>query len=72
VLASPHLPTQNVVAANVVTGTARALAFAMALALNAHTVITDGGLYRADQIPAGRLADCLSSTVADLGVPPWG
>ena len=47
-LCSPHLPTQNVVAAQVVTGTARALAFAMAQSLNAHNVITDGVIYRRD------------------------
>lgn len=57
--ASPLLPTSNPVAANVVTGTARALAYAMANALNAHQVITDGTMYRADQIPAGTFADVL-------------
>jgi hypothetical protein len=58
-LCSPHLPSQNVVAAQVVTGTARALAFAMAQSLNAINVITDGVIYRRDQIPAGTFASCL-------------
>lgn len=58
-LACPHLASQNVVAANVITGTARALAFAMTQALNAHNVITDGVLYRPDQVPAGKFHDCL-------------
>ena len=58
-LCSAHLPTQNVVAAQVVTGTARALAFAMAQSLNSHNVITDGVIHRRDQIPAGTFASCL-------------
>jgi len=60
-LCSPHLPTQNVVAAQVVTGTARAIAYALSMSMNAHTVITDGGIYRKDQIPAGTFAECLGS-----------
>lgn len=57
--ASPHLDTGSPVTANVITGTARALAFAMANALNAHNAITDGVVYRRDQIPAGTFAECL-------------
>ena len=59
IFASPFLPTSNVVAANVITGTARALAYAMMQSLNGLLVITDGVLYRRDRIPAGRFANCL-------------
>ncbi len=62
VLASRHLPTKNVVAANVVTATARALAFALPLSLNGVQVITDGCTCRRDQVPAGTLADCLTAS----------
>jgi hypothetical protein len=58
--ASPHLPTNNVVAANVITGVARALAFALHLSLNGIQVITDGVSYRRDQIPAIPLAQLLN------------
>jgi hypothetical protein len=61
VTASPHLATNNVVAANVITATARALAFALQMSLNGVQVITDGCTYRRDQIPAGTLADCLAA-----------
>ena len=61
VLASRYLPTNNVVAANVITATARALAFAMQLALNGVQVITDGCTYRRDQIPTGTFAECLAA-----------
>jgi hypothetical protein len=61
VMASQHLPTNNVVAANIITATARALAFAMQLGLNGVQVITDGCTYRRDQVPAGTLADCLGA-----------
>jgi hypothetical protein len=60
--ASPFLPTSNPVAANVITGTARALAYAMMLSLNAHLVITDGVLYRRDRVPDGTFADRLRRT----------
>lgn len=60
VLCSPHLATANVVAANQVTATARALAFALVQALNGFQVITDGCTYRRDQIPACSLARCLA------------
>lgn len=60
VVASQFLPTNNVVAANVITATARALAFALHLSLNGVQVITDGCTYRRDQIPAGTLAECLA------------
>jgi hypothetical protein len=60
VLASRYLPTNNVVAANVITATARALALAMQLSLNGVQVITDGCTYRRDQVPAGTLAECLA------------
>jgi len=59
-LASPFLPLGNVVAANVVTGKARALAYAMAQSLNAFAVNTDGVLFRGDRIPAVPLAKCLA------------
>ncbi|OWK35736.1 hypothetical protein [Fimbriiglobus ruber] len=54
--ASPFLPTSNPVAGNVITSTARALAYAMTQALNAHLVITDGVLYRRDRVPADMYA----------------
>ena len=60
--ASPFLPTSNPVAGNVITGTARALAFAMTQSLNALTVITDGVLYRRDRIPAGTFAALLKQS----------
>jgi hypothetical protein len=56
VFASPFLPTSNPVAGNVITGAARALAYAMTQALNAHLDITDGVLYRRDRVPAGTFA----------------
>lgn len=59
VFASPHLPTNNVVAANQVTAHARAEAFLMMLSLNGIQVITDGCTYRADQVPAVTFAECL-------------
>ncbi len=59
VFASPHLPTNNFVAANQVTAQARAEAFLMMQALNGMQVITDGCTYRADQIPAVTFAECL-------------
>lgn len=62
VLASPHLTTNNVVAANYITATGRALAFAMQLGLNGFQVITDGCTYRRDEIPACTLADCLKTS----------
>ena len=77
VLASPHLMTNNFVAANQITATARALAYAMTLALNAIQVITDGCTYRLDQIPACTLEECLRiqpdyplrRAEADSGIP---
>jgi hypothetical protein len=75
VLASRHLPSNNVVAANVITATARALAFAMQLSLNGLQVVTDGCAYRRDQVPAGTLAECLAACPdypinrADFGGP---
>ncbi len=59
VLASSHLPTNNVVAANQITAHARAEAFVMSQALNAVQTITDGCTYRLDQIPAMPFAECL-------------
>ncbi len=56
VFASSFLPTSNPVAGNVITGTARALAYAMTQSLNALMVITDGVLYRRDRVPAGTFA----------------
>jgi hypothetical protein len=61
VMASPHLATNNVVAANYITATARALAFAMQLSLNGVQVITDGCTYCRIQVPAGTFADCLAA-----------
>jgi hypothetical protein len=61
VVASPHMATNNVVAANVITATARALAFAMQMSLNGIQVITDGCNYRRDQIPAGTFAEGLAA-----------
>jgi hypothetical protein len=59
ILASEHLPTQNFVAANVITATARANAWMMAMALNGIQVITDGVTYRRDQIPSCTFAECI-------------
>jgi hypothetical protein len=59
VFASPHLPTNNCVAANQVTAQARAEAFLMMMSLNGVQVITDGCTYRADQVPAVSFAECL-------------
>lgn len=61
VLACPHLPTGNVVAANVVTATARTRAFALQMPLNGLQVITDGTTYRRDRIPACTFAECLAA-----------
>ena len=61
VAASRHMAVNNVVLANVVTATARALAFAMSQSLNAIQTITDGCSYRRDQIPSGTFADCLAT-----------
>jgi hypothetical protein len=62
VSASKYLVTNNVVTANIITATARALAFAMQLSLNAFQVITDGCTYRRDQIPNATLAQCLGTS----------
>jgi hypothetical protein len=59
VLGSPHKPTFNFVAANVITATARAKAWALSQVLNGIQTITDGVTYRRDQIPAGTNTDCL-------------
>jgi len=59
VLASAHLPTNNFVAANVVTAHGRVEAFALGQALNAIQTITDGCTYRLDQIPACTYEECL-------------
>jgi hypothetical protein len=59
VLASRHVGVHSVVAANVVTGTARAAAYALTQSLNALQVVTDGCVYRRDRVPAATLADCL-------------
>lgn len=59
VLGSRHYPTNNVVAANVITATARAVAFAMVQSLNGLQVITDGCTYRRDRIPACTFQECL-------------
>jgi hypothetical protein len=60
VLASPYLMTNNVVCANIITATARALAYAMQMSLNGFQVITDGCTYRRDQVPAGTFSECLN------------
>jgi hypothetical protein len=59
VLACRHHAVGNFVAANVITATARALAFMMSQALNAVQTITDGCTFRLDQIPAIPYAECL-------------
>jgi hypothetical protein len=59
VLASRHLITNNVVCANVITATSRALAYAMQLSLNGYQVITDGCTYRRDQTPSCTYQECL-------------
>ena len=59
VLASKHLSTQNFLAANIITSTARANAWVISLALNGIQVITDGASYRRDQIPACTFGECL-------------
>jgi hypothetical protein len=59
VIASRHLVTNNVVTANIITATGRALAYAMLMSFNGFQVITDGCIYRRDQVPAGTFADCL-------------
>jgi hypothetical protein len=61
VVACRHLATNNIVAANYITATARALAFAMHMSLNGVQVITDGCTYRVDQIPTRTYADCLAT-----------
>jgi hypothetical protein len=60
-LACAHLPVQNVVAANVITATARAQAFVLHQALNGIQLVTDGCTYRRDQVPAGTFADLLAA-----------
>jgi hypothetical protein len=62
VAASRYLVTNNVVCANVITATARALAFAMQLSLNGFQVITDGCTYRRDRVPDATLAECLAAS----------
>jgi hypothetical protein len=77
VLACPHLDTNNFVAANQITGQARAEAFALLQPLNGFQVITDGCTYRLDQIPACTFAECLEifpdypirRAEADSGIP---
>ena len=59
VLASDHVDDTNYVAANQITATGRAIAFAMMMSLNGIQVITDGCTYRADQIPASTFSNCL-------------
>src|SRR5262249_29832310 len=60
VISSRFLGVNNVVAANYITATARALAFAMQMALNGYQVITDGCNYRRDQVPARTFKECLA------------
>jgi hypothetical protein len=59
-LTSPHLPTGNVVAGNVITAAARASAWLMTMALNGLMTNTDGTVYHRGQVPAGTLAGCLT------------
>lgn len=61
VAASRYLVTNNIVCANVITATARALAFAMQMSHNGIQVITDGCTYRRDQVPEVTFADCLKA-----------
>ena len=60
VSASPFHVTQNVIFANVITATARAVAWAMVMSLNGYQVITDGCIYRDDQIPALTFRQCIA------------
>jgi hypothetical protein len=62
VCASRNLATNNVVAANIITATARALAYAMQTSLNGVQVITDGCTYRRDQVPSCTFAECLETS----------
>jgi hypothetical protein len=59
VMASENLPTNNFLAANVITSTARACVWIMTQVLNGFQPITDGTVYRRDQIPAGTFAEVL-------------
>ena len=59
VQASQRMSTNNVVAANVITAHARAVAFALTMALNSVQVITDGVTFRKDQIPCCSFAECI-------------
>jgi hypothetical protein len=59
VTASRHFAINSVVAANIVTAQARAVAFSLIAALNGIQVITDGCTYRRDQIPTCTLKECL-------------
>ena len=59
VLANPHYQVGNAVAANQITAAGRARAWAMVACLNGIQVVTDGCTFRADQVPACTLAECL-------------
>jgi|GEM_PF-3343689 len=59
VLASENMDMSNIVAANVITATGRAMAFMLQMSLNGFQVITDGTCYRTDQVPAETLRQCL-------------
>jgi hypothetical protein len=61
VIASRLKKTNNVVAANYITATARALAFALQMTLNGIQVITDGCNYRRDEVPALTFKECLAA-----------
>src|SRR5262249_12729667 len=57
---SRYKACNNVVAANVITATARVLALALQMSLDGIQVITHGCTYCRDQIPAGTFAECLA------------
>jgi hypothetical protein len=59
VIASPFKAVNNVVAANTITSTVRALAFLMQTSLNGFQVVTDGCTFRVDEVPDSTLAECL-------------
>lgn len=61
VLACAHLPTNDMVAGNVVTAWARAAAFALSQSLNAIQTVTDGCTFRLDQIPACTFEECVAT-----------
>jgi hypothetical protein len=58
-LVCKHFPTFNAVIGNQITATARAKMLALILSLNGFQAITDGCIFRKDQVPACTFAECL-------------